>query len=902
MQNRSDHAADKQAPTVASNFDENELLKRLADFGFANTDAQLLAALGTMLTPYFPEISERFTQKIQSDVSEVPTSTSPSSYLGNLSTLDIQNNYFLKLINDVYDITYIKKRLHLAIAQHELNLSYEQQLHLYSTYLSIIKPILWRLIGQDFGQFSAYLNALTKLIFFDISLITDIFICDEKYALIDLIAAHEKFEKACLLEQSFDALTKLPNRTALKNKTRHALHFADRQASMVALLHLDIDHFKLISEGAGHNAGDQILKEIADRLRNNVSETDTVAYLGSDEFALVLKNFEKIEDVINVCKRVLKIVEEPYHINDADLHLSCSIGVSLYPQDTKEENELFDFAEIAVNRAKELGRSNFQFYTDEINDINRERAKISRDLKLALGSSQLHLYYQPKADLQTGAMSGLEALIRWQHPESGLISPAYFIPIAEEAGLIGELGEWIMDTVCGDLAAWIKAGITPPCVAINVSPKQLLDPLFSFKLLNALTKHNVSAQYLSLEITEGVLMHNDGFIISMLKGFKEHGFILTLDDFGTGYSALSYLKHFPFDYVKIDQSFIKEVNTSFEDASISKAVIAMAHSLGIDVIAEGVENEAQCEFLSANMCDQIQGYYFSEALNAEKTIAFIQSKPRLPDHLLRFKKPEQTILFVDDEANILASLNRLLRREGYHILIANSGREGLDLLAKNAVDVIVSDQRMPEMTGVDFLRQAKQLYPDTVRMILSGYTELQYITEAINEGAIYKFLTKPWEDEQLKQNIKEAFQYKGMADENRRLNLQIQSTNQELAKSNRHLADVLKQKQLQISRDEASLEITREVLQHIPVPLIGVDEDEMIAFVNQAAEALFNNTTPILGENIQILSIDFKSLLNDIAASQDHQILIGDICYVANWKLMGKNSHSKGKLITLRRI
>lgn len=897
MQNQFDHPSTTRA---ASEYDEDALLKRLADFGFSDMDARLLGNLGAMLLPYFPQISDVFTQKILADANAPATDTVTSTYLQNLPTLDIQNRYFFQLISDVYDQSYIKKRFHLAIAQHELNLSYEQQLNLYSTYLGIIKPILWKLIGQDFAQFTAYLNALTKLIFFDISLITDIFICDEKYPLTDIIAAHEKFEKACLLQQSYDALTRLPNRTALKNKARHALHFADRQASMVAILHLDIDHFKLISEGAGNNAGDLILKEIANRLRNSVNENDSVAYLGSDEFALVLKNFDKVEDVINVCKRLLKVIGEPYHINDADLSLACSIGVSIYPQDSKDENELFGFAEIALNRAKEQGRNNFQFYTAEINDINKERVKIAHDLKVALVEQQLQMVYQPKADLQTGAISGLEALMRWVHPENGIISPAYFIPIAEEAGLIGELGEWIMETVCRDLADWIKADIRPPCVAINVSPKQLLDPLFSFKLLSALEKYQVSAQYISLEITEGVLMNNDAFMIDMLKGFKEHGFILTLDDFGTGYSALSYLKHFPFDYVKIDQSFIREVQTSFEDASISKAVIAMAHSLGIEVIAEGVENEAQCEFLSANMCDQIQGYYYSKPINAEKAVEFIRANTCLPNHLLRFKKPEQTILFVDDEPNILASLNRLLRREGYHILIANSGREGLELLAKHAVDVIVSDQRMPEMTGVDFLREAKQLYPDTVRMILSGYTELQYITEAINEGAIYKFLTKPWEDEQLKQNIREAFQYKGMADENRRLNLQIQTTNQELAKSNRHLAAVLQQKQLQISRDEASLEIAREVLQQIPVPLIGVDDDDMIAFINKAAESVFGNTIAMLGEDIQKLSADFYTLLREVAAEQDYAIAINQVAYVANWKMMGESSHSRGKLITLR--
>jgi CheY-like chemotaxis protein len=269
---------------------------------------------------------------------------------------------------------------------------------------------------------------------------------------------------------------------------------------------------------------------------------------------------------------------------------------------------------------------------------------------------------------------------------------------------------------------------------------------------------------------------------------------LSLDDFGTGYSSLNYLKQFPLDTVKIDESFIKNITTDINDGAISYAIISMAHSLGIKVIAEGVETEAQCDFLRKNMCDGIQGEFFSSPICAADIQALLLEDRRLSPDLLRMSKPSRTLLLVDDEPNILASLKRLMRRSGCEILVANSAEEALDLLSRQPVDVILSDQRMPGMNGVQFLRLAKERLPNTVRIVLSGYTELESVTSAINEGAVYRFLTKPWEDELLRKHIEEAFQYKEKEDENRRLNLLVHTANQELATANRQLEELLKQR------------------------------------------------------------------------------------------------------------
>ncbi|MCH8618680.1 EAL domain-containing protein [Undibacterium sp. TS12] len=531
--------------------------------------------------------------------------------------------------------------------------------------------------------------------------------------------------------------------------------------------------------------------------------------------------------------------------------------------------------------------------------VAQNHINIEAELQAAIGANTLHLHYQPKADLQSGQIVGMEALLRWQHPTHGLIPPTVFIPVAENSELIVRLGDWVIQQVCADIVNWLAVGLKPPSVAINISPVQLQDPGLTSRLSHMLQAQNLISDQISLEITENVLMYRSENIDKAFSDFKQKGYLLALDDFGTGYSALSYLKHFPFDYVKIDKSFIKEIPHNPDDVSITKAVIAMAHSLGIKVIAEGVETEAQCKFLSDNMCDQIQGHFFSRPINAEQMQALLKDRPVLDKHLLRMGKPDRTLLLVDDEPNILNALKRLLRKDDYRILIANSGQEGLEILERNQVDVIISDQRMPLMTGVEFLRNAKKSYPETVRIILSGYTELQYITDAINEGAIYKFLTKPWDDELIRANIREAFHYKEMEDENRRLTLQVQTTNQELISANKQLAEMLKQKQKQISRDELSLSIVREVLQYVPMPIIAVDDEDMVVFMNSSAEKVIPASRIELGCQIEHLIPEAGSGMREFSEGLWFPVEVYGQPFDAQWKNMGEQSKPSGKIVML---
>jgi EAL domain-containing protein (putative c-di-GMP-specific phosphodiesterase class I)/CheY-like chemotaxis protein len=521
-------------------------------------------------------------------------------------------------------------------------------------------------------------------------------------------------------------------------------------------------------------------------------------------------------------------------------------------------------------------------------------------LEQALAQDELRLLYQPLVDLQTGAVASLEALVRWQHPELGLLPAQDFLPRAEAAGMTAAIGHWVLRRACGDLHHWRQGGQAHLKVAINVAPSQFRDPGFGAAVAATLDDFGITPSALSLEITEIALTEAGAYCDEVLAGFKARGLCLTLDDFGTGHASLSSLKRYPFDAIKIDADFIRDVVTDSNDAAMSKSIIAMAHHLGMKVVAEGVETESQCDFLRRNMCDQIQGYFFAPPLPPGELHALLAAGRALPPHLLRMHKPPRRLLLVDDEPNIVAALKRLLRGDQYQIYTAGDGPQGLEVLAQHPVDVIVSDQRMPGMLGADFLRKARQLAPDTIRIMLSGYTELQSVTDAVNEGAIYKFLTKPWDDEQLRGHIAEAFRVKEIADDNERLHLEVRSANQELAAANRRMEQLLQEKQRQISRDEISLNVARELLQHLPLAVIGMDDAGMIAFINGAAEGLFRHGGGLLGHEAGVV---LPELFPDGAAGPSrHTASIGGQRYEVLMYPMGERSASRGSLITLSKM
>jgi diguanylate cyclase (GGDEF)-like protein/PAS domain S-box-containing protein len=414
-----------------------------------------------------------------------------------------------------------------------------------------------------------------------------------------------------------DFLTGLPNRMLLNDRISQAIVLASRHNKHVAVLFLDLDGFKHINDSLGHPVGDKLLQSIATRLVDCVRASDTVSRQGGDEFVVLLSEVELSEDAAITARRMLHAVSRPHSVDQHDLHVTTSIGVSVYPEDGLDAETLIKNADTAMYQAKESGRQSFQFFKPAMNARAVERQSIEEGLRRALERQEFVLYYQPKVDLMTGAITGAEALIRWIHPTRGLIPPMDFIPIAEDCGLILSIGAWALREACAQSRAWTKAGLPTVTMAVNVSAIEFRDKNFLNRLFEVINETGLDPRLLELELTESVLMKHAASTAVILQSLREAGIRLAIDDFGTGYSSLSYLRKFPVDAVKIDQTFIRQISAD-DDTTIVKAVIGMARGLKLRVIAEGVETPQELAFLRAYRCDEAQGYYFSRPVPARQ--------------------------------------------------------------------------------------------------------------------------------------------------------------------------------------------------------------------------------------------------------------------------------------------
>jgi len=414
-----------------------------------------------------------------------------------------------------------------------------------------------------------------------------------------------------------DALTGLPNRTFLEDRLATTLAQARRKGRTLALLYLDLDRFKRVNEAIGHTLGDHVLQSLAERLTAIVRDADTVARVGGDEFTILLPKTARVQDAIDVADRVLEGLRQPLLIERRELRATASMGIAVYPNDAEEADTLMRNAAIAMYRTKEQGGDSYQLYTPAMNAAVADPLALESDLRRALEREELVVYYQPQVSIANGQIVGVEALVRWQHPERGLVLPADFIPLAEETGLIISLGEWVLRTACAQAKAWQDAGLPPVRVAVNISGRQFQDRALGALVDQVLKETGLRPQYLQLEVTEGVTMRDMDFTIEMLSGLKEMGVQIAIDDFGSGHSSLNYLKRLPIDDVKIDKSFVKDLATDPNDGAIVRSIIAMTHELNLKVVAEGVETQQQLSFLQDRRCDVAQGMLFSEPVPAE---------------------------------------------------------------------------------------------------------------------------------------------------------------------------------------------------------------------------------------------------------------------------------------------
>jgi diguanylate cyclase (GGDEF)-like protein len=419
-------------------------------------------------------------------------------------------------------------------------------------------------------------------------------------------------------QATHDALTELPNRTLLQDRLDHAISNALRNDTWVGVIFLDLDGFKRVNDSLGHTMGDALLVEVAKRLRSAMREQDTVARWGGDEFVFVLEGMSRQEIIAQLAEKILRCFRKPFRMDGRELYVTGSIGISLCPKDGSDAEDLLKKADAAMYRVKERGRNAYRFYSEDINNWTIKNLELEQNLHRAIKRGELELFFQPQVALPAGDIIGMEALLRWRHPQEGLIPPNRFIPLAEENGLIHAIGDMVINTACRQAREWSQAGVQPVPISINVSPRQFARREITQVLGNAIRDNSIDPALIKVEITESSIVQDVKKTLSALREFKALGVRIAIDDFGTGFSSLTHLKRFPIDELKIDQSFVRDITNDPDDAAIAQAVIALARSMNLTVIAEGVETDAQIAFLRENHCDHMQGFYFGQPCTADE--------------------------------------------------------------------------------------------------------------------------------------------------------------------------------------------------------------------------------------------------------------------------------------------
>lgn len=461
------------------------------------------------------------------------------------------------------------------------------------------------------------------------------------------ISEAKQYEAALEYQANYDALTGLPNRTRLHNELRQRIGSSSLSGHSFWVAFLDLDRFKYINDTMGHSAGDALIQQVAERLQSALRVTDLISRHGGDEFVMIIGDHGSEKPSPEIVRNLMDVLSLPFSLNGRRIFVTPSIGIAMYPEDGPDAETLVKHADVAMYRAKKLGRNTYQFFSSRLNENTLYRLDLETDLHAAIERGQFLLHYQPQASIAGGALSGMEALIRWNHPVHGAISPQEFIPLAEETGLIIPIGYWVLRTACRQNKIWQDAGLQKCRVAVNVSARQFAEEDLVTSILDVLNETGLEPRYLSIELTEGMLMENVEHAVEVLSALKRAGVHVSIDDFGTGYSSLSYLKRFPIDTLKIDKSFVQDIGNEPGNAAIVSAIISLAHSLHMTVIAEGVETEDQSCYLEQRRCDSIQGYYFSKPLPATDMERFMQRQHRL----------QQTSLSCDRNFNELIGEN-----------------------------------------------------------------------------------------------------------------------------------------------------------------------------------------------------------------------------------------------------
>lgn len=720
-------------------------------------------------------------------------------------------------------------------------------------------------------------------------------------AILQDITAQRDAESRIRELANYNDVSGLPNRASLLDCLGEDLQAFATPGATLTLLAMEIPQVDQVRASLGYAAADMLIRALAARLAKAIPSADMLAHLSAGEFAVLVRPERSADPntLLELSRRIEAELRLPEQVGASEIGLSHSIGVAIGPADGTTGIRLLEAARSALSDVANPAVDRIRFFSPQSSQPAIRRMAIEAALRHALQRNELEVFYQPQINLRSGMMTAVEALLRWKSPELGDIAPSEFIAIAEQTGQIIAIGDWVLRRACTQAAAWQRCGMQDLRVNVNVSASQLAQPGLAQRIQALLLETGADPSLLGVEITESTLISDVTNAARCLNALRALGVEIALDDFGTGYSNLNTLRSLPIDVIKIDRSYVHDVTAPPADVSVTRAVITLAHSLQMRVLAEGVETEGEVALLIANHCDAMQGFFYSPAVAAADIETLWHERRSLPGNCVSRPPRQRTLLLVDDEESIVASLKRLLRRSGYQIVTAYSAAEGLKRLAEVDVDVIVSDQRMPGMTGVEFLRRAKKLYPDTVRIVLSGYTELQSITDAINEGAIYKFLTKPWDDDLLRANIDEAFRQKELTDENRRLDREVHAAILELADVNHRLERALASQRELVSLAESQGSGAREALFSVPVPLIGLDEDGMIAFVNADCARLMPDIALMLGCDAQESLPDALKTLLKLPDGQSLNLDLDGTAYRCECRSVRGTTGARGRLIAL---
>ncbi|MDH3438970.1 MAG: EAL domain-containing protein, partial [Betaproteobacteria bacterium] len=472
----------------------------------------------------------------------------------------------------------------------------------------------------------------------------------------------------------------------------------------------------------------------------------------------VLSNLAGAQDANLVAQKMMACFTEPFWLEGTEVYVTASIGITLYPDDSTEQDILIRNADAAMYKAKEIGRDSYQFYTPEMNTRALGILGMENSLRRALDRNEYLLYYQPKVGIANGEITGLEALIRWRHPERGLVSPGEFMSVLEETGLIVQVGQWVLNAVCRQIKEWENAGVQTVPVAVNLSARQFTSKDLGATIKRILEEHQIDSGLIELEITESSLMVNTEEAVRTLEYLSALGVSISIDDFGTGYSSLSYLKRFPLDSLKIDRSFIRDITTDGDDATITRAVISMAHSLGLKVVAEGVETERQLAFLTEYGCDQIQGYFFSHPLPADECGMLLREMRRLRQVSPEHPADTPVVLLVNNDGAALTHLSQSLAKDGYRIFGAYNAHEAFEQLGTQHVDVVIADHNMPGMSGTELLEHIRALFPDTLRIITCASSDFGMRADAAGKEDAARFIASSAGEDELRFEVRVALE------------------------------------------------------------------------------------------------------------------------------------------------